>query len=84
MVDSNRILGPFFFVFFTSIVAVLLLTIFLGLLRESYVLADDQNDRIGRPCFPIRHLAQSSHHILCFNAFALKMHLQAVPTSRLV
>ena len=46
IVYVGRILGPFFFVMFTIIVSILLMTIFLGLLRESYVVADDQNHRI--------------------------------------
>ena len=46
MIAANRILGPLFFVLFTSMVAIVLLTIFFGLLRESYVLADDQNNRV--------------------------------------
>jgi polycystin 2 len=46
MVAANRILGPLFFVLFTSFVAIVLMTFFFGLLRESYVLADDQNNRI--------------------------------------
>jgi hypothetical protein len=46
MVATNRILGPLFFVLFTSFVAIVLMTFFFGLLRESYVLADDQNNRI--------------------------------------
>ena len=46
MIYSNRLLGPLFFVVFTSTVTILLLTVFLGLLRESYVVADDQNNRV--------------------------------------
>eukprot|EP00277_Geminigera_cryophila_P017035 CAMPEP_0179457084 /NCGR_PEP_ID=MMETSP0799-20121207/40953_1 /TAXON_ID=46947 /ORGANISM="Geminigera cryophila, Strain CCMP2564" /LENGTH=216 /DNA_ID=CAMNT_0021257619 /DNA_START=82 /DNA_END=733 /DNA_ORIENTATION=- len=47
MMQTNRVLGPLFFVVFTSSVSIVLLTLFLGLLRESYVLADDQNGRMG-------------------------------------
>ena len=42
MVEANRFLGPLFFVVFTSTVSIVLLTYFLGLLRESYVLAGKQ------------------------------------------
>lgn len=38
MISANRILGPFFFVIFSSSVSIVLLAIFLGLLRESYVI----------------------------------------------
>ena len=38
MISTNQILGPLFFIIFTSFVSILLLTIFLGLLRESYVI----------------------------------------------
>ena len=38
MISANRILGPFFFVIFSSSVSIVLLAVFLGLLRESYVI----------------------------------------------
>ena len=47
MIYNNRLLGPLFFVVFTSTVTILLLTVFLGLLRESYIVADDQNNRVA-------------------------------------